>query len=344
VVDGTAGGAAMALSARRMARLGGAVARLAALVALAGGCNEEALQPPAERDGGPGASVAGSASAAGGKPRDGGSEKTASDGGARSSAADASLTFARDGGSEKAVSLKDILARIEPVTFRAFDPYYQRPKSWRAVPLADVIRLGIAAQPGEKLEELDWVLRASDGYTVPLPGSKVFEPGAYLAFEDTEVPDWEPIGPQRANPAPFYVVWREANQQSLETHPRPWQLARIEISPFAKTFPHTVPAGAPPDSAVGRGFRIFREQCILCHAINREGGRVGPDLNVPQSIVEYRPEKQIRQYVRDPRFFRYSTMPAHPNMRDGDIDDLLAYFHAMKGQKHDPGAADGGAH
>ncbi|MEJ7733131.1 MAG: cytochrome c [Polyangiaceae bacterium] len=332
----------MALSGRIPSRR--VAATLAALALVAGGCNEEALEARGGRGAQPGTSAAASERDGGKAGSDAG---TGSDAG-KSSAADASLTFARDGAGERTVTLKEILARVEPVIFRALDPYYQRLKSWRAVPLADVVRLGIAAQPGEKLEELDWVLRARDGYTVPLPGSKVFEPGAYIAFEDTEVPDWEPIGPQRANPAPFYVVWREDNQQSLETHPRPWQLARIEIAAFSKTFPHTVPAGAPPDGAVGRGFRIFREQCILCHAINREGGRVGPDLNVPQSIVEYRPEKQIRQYVRDPRFFRYGTMPAHPNMKDGDLDDLLAYFQAMKGQKHDSdhagGVADGGAH
>lgn len=329
----------MAMSVRTLGKL----LMAAVALALAGtGCDEHALQDPSAR---PAATGTAAASASARAPSKGaGDAGAASDAGAKANA-DASLTFSRDGAGERTVTLKEILARIEPVTFEAFDPYYQRPKSWRAVPLADVIRLGIAAQPGEKLEELDWVLRASDGYTVPLPGSKVFEPGAYLAFEDTEVPDWEPIGPQRANPAPFYVVWREPNQQSLETHPRPWQLARIEISPFAKTFPHTVPAGATPDSAVGRGFRIFREQCILCHAVNREGGRVGPDLNVPQSIVEYRPEKQIRQYIKDPRFFRYSTMPSHPNMKEGDLDDLIAYFQAMKAQKHDPQAgADAGAH
>jgi len=71
-------------------------------------------------------------------------------------------------------------------------------------------------------------------------------------------------------------------------------------------------------------------------AVNGEGGRVGPELNVPQSIVEYRPEAQIRAFVRDPQRFRYTQMPANPHLSDADLDALLAYFHHMRAHKHDP--------
>jgi hypothetical protein len=71
--------------------------------------------------------------------------------------------------------------------------------------------------------------------------------------------------------------------------------------------------------------------------VNGEGGRVGPDLNVPQSIVEYRPREQIKAYVRDPQVFRYTTMPSHLHLTDADLDALIAYFEVMRGLKHDPG-------
>lgn len=250
----------------------------------------------------------------------------------------APLVFVRDGHVVRTLTLAQIEAKVAPETWTAFDPYYEKPKTFRALPLAKTLVLGFGASAAE-LEKLDFVLRARDGYTVPLPGAKLFEKGGYIAVADVDVPGWEPIGPQRANPGPYYLVWREPSQMSLDTHPRPWQLARIEIAPFEATFPHTAPTGMPADGPAWRGFALFRTACITCHAINREGGRVGPDLNVPQSIVEYRPRAQIRAYIEDPRTFRYSNMPAHPDLTEADLDAILAYFDAMKDRKHDPDAS-----
>ena len=63
---------------------------------------------------------------------------------------------------------------------------------------------------------------------------------------------------------------------------------------------------------------------------------MGPELNVPRSIVEYRPEQQIKDYVRDPGSFRYTSMPAHPGLSSEDLDALVAYLRAMSTRKHDP--------
>lgn len=233
----------------------------------------------------------------------------------------------------KSLDLDAILKAVPSETVRQYDPYYNREKSYRAVPLSHVITLAFSGEEG--LPTKEFVLRALDGYTVPLRGGKVFEEGAYIAFEDLEVPGWEPIGQQKTNPGPFYLVWAKKEQTNLETHPRPYQLASIEIADFEVVFPWTVPRGLAEGSPERRGFAMFREQCVHCHAINRQGGRVGPELNVPKSIVEYRPIDQIKAYIRDPLTFRYSTMPPHPKMSDQDLDDLVSYFKAMKDRKHD---------
>ncbi|MFT3771877.1 MAG: cytochrome c [Minicystis sp.] len=255
----------------------------------------------------------------------------------------AEISFVRDGKPVRALTRAALEAAVPPETWTAFNPYYNKPKTYRALPLAAVLERGFGA-PAAELSKHDFVLRARDGYTVPLPGARLFEKGGYIAVADIEVPGWEPIDQGRANPGPYYVVWRETTQHSLDTHPRPWQLATIEIAPFETTFPHTAPSGVAADAPAARGFRIFRDACMSCHAINREGGRVGPDLNVPQSIVEYRPRPQIRAYIKDPRTFRYSNMPAHPSFTEADLDALLAYFEAMKDRKHDPDAAQPGGH
>lgn len=257
----------------------------------------------------------------------------------------AQLMFARNGTPLATLTLDQLRAIAPPEDLTSFDPYYQRVKHFRVIPIEPVLARAFGADATHPLTREQFVLRARDGYTVPIAGERLLEGGACIAIADLDVPAWEPIGQQHANPGPFYLVWRHPTQQDLEAHPRPWQLASIEIAPFASVFPHTVPEGEPDNSAAQHGFAIFRNECIRCHAINREGGRVGPELNVPQSIVEYRPEAQIRAYIRNPLTFRYGSMPPHPTLTDDDLGALIAYFHAMSLRKHDPDAhpSDGGS-
>ena len=247
----------------------------------------------------------------------------------------ASLAFLREGQLVRELS-RNQLGTPTPVS--AWDPYYQKEKTFLAVPLAPVLLRGFA---GHELRGNQLLLRAKDGYTVPIGADQLLQPGGYLAMADLSAgaTRWEPIGPQQADPRPFYLFWTGADQRSLETHPRPWQLVAIELSRIEQRFPHILPSGLPTDDPAWQGLRVFAASCIRCHAMNREGGRVGPDLNVPMSIVEYRPVDQVRQYIVDPRRFRYGNMPAHPHLRSADLDALLAYFAAMKTRKFDPESA-----
>ncbi len=254
------------------------------------------------------------------------------------------ITFKVEGRTVRALTLAALAAAVPAETVTTSDPYYHRVKRFRALPLDRVLAAGFAGESGPPLATRQFVLRARDGYTVPIAGERLLEGGSYLAVRDLDVPAWEPIGPQRANPAPVYLVWSGAAQTTLETHPRPWQLATIEVARFEDVFPHTVPTGEPEGSPARVGFRVFGRECVRCHAVNREGGRVGPDLNVPQSVVEYRPEAQVRAYIRNPLTFRYGAMPAHPHLTEAELDGLIAYFRAMQSRKSDPDAArDAGA-
>jgi len=254
--------------------------------------------------------------------------------------ASAVIEFRVEGRVLRSLSLRTLRESITPEVITNCDGYYQRDKRFRALPIERVLALGLQGEPLGPLEARSFILRALDGYTVPLPGARLLEGGAYLAFADDEHPDfWETIGPRRSNPAPFYLVWKHRSQCNLETHPRPWQLAVIEVARFEAAFPHTVPTGEAESSAAYRGFATFARECIRCHAINREGGRIGPELNVPRSIVEYRPIDQIRAYIRNPLTFRYGAMPPHPHLSEQDLDDLIAYFTAMRDRKYDPDAS-----
>lgn len=242
--------------------------------------------------------------------------------------AEPTLDFYQEGTLLQTVQPRSVSA---PTRVVAFDPYYGKEKAFLAVPLAPLLRHGFS---GNDLSSKHLVLRCRDGYTVPVRSEVLLEDGAYLALAESDSAVWEPIGPQRTDPRPFYLFWTKPHQQNLEAYPRPWQLVGIELARFEALFPHVIPASQKEE--VQRGFRLFSEQCIRCHAINREGGRIGPDLNVPQSIVEYRPLDQIRSYIINPLRFRYSSMPPHPHLRSEDLDALLSYFSDRKDHKYDP--------
>ncbi len=257
---------------------------------------------------------------------------------------DTTLTFLREGAVVKSLDRPTLERACKAVTVTIDDAYYGRPKRYRACPLADVVALGFGALDAAAHAGEDVFFRARDGYVKPSSLARVREAGGYLAFADADRmrgddPGWEPIDRRQVDPGPYYVVWQKAEQRDPNRYPWPYQLAAIELANYARRYPHTAPSGLPADAPAWTGFTIFRSECVACHAVNGEGGTIGPDLNVPQSIVEYRPVEQVKAYIRDPQRFRYTSMPAHEHLGPADLDALIAYFQAMRDRKHDPRAA-----
>ena len=257
-----------------------------------------------------------------------------------SEVSDTTLSFLREGTVVKTLDRAALERACQTVTVTIEDAYYGRRKRYRACPLAAVLALGFGALDAGVTEDADVFFRARDGYVKPASLARVREVGGYLAFADADRmqdgdPGWEPIDRRQVDPGPYYVVWEKPAQRDPHRYPWPYQLVAIELASYARRYPHTAPAGLPVAAPAWAGFTIFRSECIACHAINGEGGTIGPELNVPQSIVEYRPAEQLKAFIRNPQRFRYTSMPAHEHLTAADLDAVLAYFQAMRDRKHD---------
>jgi mono/diheme cytochrome c family protein len=249
------------------------------------------------------------------------------------------LRFVRDGQVVKVVSRSDLEAACGVETIDVDDPYYEKRMRYRACPLRAVLEMGFG-DPVDGLAEDDFLLRALDGYVKPSTGKRMLEPGGWLALADADhKPDdgFAPIERRQVDPGPFYVVWSGPGQRDVHRYPWPYQLETIEIGTLAKEFPDIVPRGIETSSPAWAGYGIFKTECVACHSMNGQGGKIGPDLNVPRSIVEYRPLAQVKEFIRDPGTFRYSNMPSNLHLSDGQLDELIQYFEVMRMQKRDPG-------
>ena len=236
----------------------------------------------------------------------------------------------------------DELRRALPVdTARvAHDPAYEgRAKRYTGFPLDTLLALaGVRAAEGEVLYFV-----ASDGYRATM-ADPVADPRVkgMVAVADLDAPaGWEPVkhGAKSVSPGPFYLVW--SGDSTALRRPWPYQLARIEVVDPRRSFNRIYPTGVGADDPVARGFRAFAieshggDQCVACHALNRQGGGVGPELNVPRNITEYRDDATLAAFIRDARSFRAGSAmpPFEGKLTDREIADILAYLRWMKDHK-----------
>lgn len=237
-----------------------------------------------------------------------------------------SLVFSHSDRRVAVLELNKLLSEVPQHEIEFDDPFHQKTKRFRALAMSDVLDAGFGKDWRDQ-DFSDAVFIALDGYRAVSSHDKLLEEGGYIAFADLDAePGWELIGDRDSDPAPFYLLWTGEGQTAAKGYPWPWQLAEISLVSFQDKYPKVYPADAAAGSSVMRGFEIFKMRCLRCHAMDQQGGKVGPDLNAPMSITEYRSPMMIREFIRKPSRFRYTHMPDHEDLSDTDLDDLLDYL------------------
>ncbi len=101
-------------------------------------------------------------------------------------------------------------------------------------------------------------------------------------------------------------------------------------------------AVSPPNGNAIAGRQLFKkEECILCHTINKKGGTMGPNLSTIGKIRSY---SWIRKQIRNPKldFFTpnsfvifhgkiyKSIMPANKKISADNLNKLAQYLKSLK--------------
>ena len=243
-------------------------------------------------------------------------------------AEDPSLNFVVSGEFVKEYKLSELKAELQSHKIEFHDPQYDKEKRYRGFKLRDLLQLAYGDEWGDP-QYTDIAFQALDGYVSVSSTAKLGEPGGYVVYEDLDYPNWEPVGYAQANPEPFYLLWTGKNQTTANEYPWPWSLASANLITFEDQYPAVVPKGVSTDSAAHRGYETFKGRCVRCHSMNQQGGKIGPDLNAPQSVVAYRSENMVKEFIKHPSKYRYTHMPDHTDLSEQALDELVSYFYYM---------------
>jgi mono/diheme cytochrome c family protein len=213
------------------------------------------------------------------------------------------------------------------------DHYLKRRVTYRVLSLPRMLKAFVADFP----EYDEFVFRCADGYLAHVSRAD-FEAGKLENFSLAYGEDADafrsklPQGKAEISPEPFYAV--TTDEAGFQTLSWPYEIVAIELINFKQMFPALFFAGMEKNANVSKGFAIFRKECLKCHSLNIQGGDVGPELNVPQNITEYRDTETLKKFIRNASAFRAkSKMPPYTHLSDAQIGDIIAYLREMRFHK-----------
>lgn len=241
--------------------------------------------------------------------------------------------------SKRVESRAALLASPEVRSVELFDPVYGRTATYRAIPMATLLRrLDVTLD--------DYVqARATDDFSVAIPAHLLAfaDPGrmeAFLAIEDPAAP-WPKIPGKAYGAGPFAIVWKLGPSVTVSSEYWAYRLAGLAVtdSPVRRWPALAVGSEVPSDSPIRTGLDAFVAVCMACHKFEGAGeGTQGPDLGRPMNAAEIFRPTALRQLVRNPASVRNwpdQKMPAFgpDSLSDADLDGIIAWLTYKAGSR-----------
>ena len=237
---------------------------------------------------------------------------------------------------ESVMTLPDMMDRFKVQSFTVYDVSYHEDKTYEGISLKAMLE-----HNNYSLDDIaEITVVCADGYKAVLDGDILRKyPDALISYRQLDqngegiAGDFEPMreGKKTADPSPFYMVWPQ--KETFGVFPWPHQVVALEIS--AKDSYQVIKPELSASASVHEGYKLFKGACLACHSVNLVGGVIGPELNIPQNITEYRTKEYMKQFIRNPDSFRArSRMTGLPDLSDEDIDNAIDYLVYMKEHKN----------
>ena len=213
------------------------------------------------------------------------------------------------------------------------DPLYKTgERRFYGYRLSEVLSLldGFADIPRNS-HKLVWV--CADGYRTTYDFHAIRGGSGILAtgLSDRDGRAWESYtrGKMTLLPAPFYLVWEGEGPDN--GRPWPYQLTKLQVISSERI---AMRLETPQPELHGEGEMLYKKHCMSCHSMNLIGGVMGPEMNVPRNILEYRTAADFVAFAANPQAFRArSPMPKMRHLGEDTLEKITGYVASMSARK-----------
>ena len=213
------------------------------------------------------------------------------------------------------------------------DPVYQGVKHYNAFSLQELLN-SYPKIKGFDTTNYQIVFECEDGYKPVMSLGKFLSKKAFIAISDIDAPKgklWSEISKDghEMKAAPFYLVYKDVSSKETD-YKWPYNLTKIH---FVTAFEYDSFLFPKEDKKAAIGFQLFKKNCIICHSINKIGGKMGPELNYPKSVTEYWKTEPLKAFIKNPASFRNNVKMPTLNLKEKEIEDITNYLVYMSNHK-----------